>query len=123
MAGVRTWIGLTDALFTDNLNDPASRHLAMFRYSSAVGANIYAVTKDGTTINAVSTDVAASSSWFTLRMVSTAGGVDFYVNGVKTNSLTTNLPSEYMIMMIQVMTIAGAAVHFHIGSFTGVFNG
>jgi hypothetical protein len=124
LANVRTWIGLTDAPFTDDSEDPASRHLAMFRHSSAVGGNIYAVTKDGSTINAADTGIMAAASWFTLRMVGVSSGqVDFYINGVKTNSLTTHIPTVSLLLMIMVQTKADAAAYLRIGSISALFNG
>ena len=124
LTNVRTWIGLTDAAFSGGLDDPTGgRHLSMFRFSTGIGANIYAVTKDGTTINAASTGIAAAASWFSLRMVGQAGKVDFYVNGVKTNSLTANLPTADLLAMVLVAACSGAAAYLRFGSISFEFNG
>jgi len=124
LTNVNAWIGLSDATFDGHTENPVSRHLALFRLSNPdVGANIYAVTKDGTTINAASTGIPAAAAWFTLRLVGAAGQVEFYVNGTKTNTLTANLPTSNLIAVVQVNTLTAAAAYLRLGSISAVFNG
>ncbi|MEN6560857.1 MAG: hypothetical protein ABFD52_08800 [Acidobacteriota bacterium] len=124
LTNVRTWIGLTDAAFTTDTEDPASRHLAMFRHSSAVGSNIYALVKDGTTLSASDTGIAAAASWFTLRIVAVSSGqVDFYINGTKVVSKTANLPTSNLLLMIMVMTTLDMVAYLRVGSISAAFNG
>jgi hypothetical protein len=123
LANFRAWIGLSDGVFNVDSDNPSGRHFSIFRFSTDVGANIYAVTKDGTTINAVDTGIAAAASWFSLRMVSTSGQVEFYVNGIKTNTLTANLPTTNMIALVQAMTLTTAPAYFRLGSIAAIFNG
>jgi len=105
----RLWAGLTDAHFTDNADDPASRHLAMFRWSYNVGggANWYAVTKDGTTINAQDTGVAfTADSEYVLRIWAEAGKVCFTINGGNKIELTSNLPGSSTPLLLELVAVS-----------------
>jgi hypothetical protein len=127
----RLWMGLADANFTDNSDNPASRHLAMFRWSYNVGsgANWYACTKDGTTLNAQDTGVAFSASTaYTLRIWAESGKVCFTINGGSKKELTANLPgsSTGLIPVIAFITnesLAGQDDEYDFGSFDIEWNG
>jgi len=125
----RWWVGLTDAHFTDNSDDPASRHLAMFRwsYNIGAGANWYACTKDGTTLNAVSTGVAFSiSTAYLLRIWAESGKVCFTINGGSKQELTSNLPGISTPLLLEAVAVSndGAAGWApRIGSAFVEFNG
>jgi len=124
LVGAKAWVGLTDSIWSDYLPDPASKHLAIFRYSVVHSPNIYACTKDGATLNAVDTGVAAAASWFTLRIRAvSASSIEFFVNGVKTNTLTANLPTASLILFVMVATAGSASKYLQLGSFFGSFNG
>jgi hypothetical protein len=124
LANAKAWVGLTDSTWNDLSEDPSGKHLAIFRYSSVAGSNIRAVVKDGTTINAVDTGVAAAASWFTLRIVAVSDSqIDFYINGTKTNGLTTNLPTSQMLLFVMVATSEAVVKYLRLGAFSGSFNG
>lgn len=124
IASVRCWVGLTDAIFTTATDDPASRHLAMFRFSTPTSPKYYTVTKDGTTINAAITNVDAGAAWTTLRIVApNANQIDFYINGVLKASHVANLPTAILIPWVAVQTLAVASAYIRVGSFFGSFNG
>jgi len=110
----RLWVGLTDAHFTDNSDNPASRHLAMFRwsYNIGAGANWYACTKDGTTLNAVDTGIAfAISTAYLLRIWAESGKICFTINGGSKQELTANLPGSSTPLLLEVLAVSndGAA--------------
>jgi len=125
----RWWIGLTDAHFTDNSDNPASRHLAMFRWSYNVGAgaNWYAVTKDGTTINAQDTGVAMSvSTAYLMRIWAESGKVCFTINGANKQELTVNLPGASTALLLEAIAVSNdgaAGWQPRIGSGYVEFNG
>jgi hypothetical protein len=94
-------MGLSDAKITSSTDNPASRHLAAFRWSYAVGggANWYACTKDGTTINAQDTGVAfAVDTVYKLRISTDGTNVYFYINGVLVATLSANLPGSTTVL-------------------------
>jgi hypothetical protein len=113
VAAVRFWVGLFSA--TPEASDDPAIHIAGFRFSTgASDPAIMAVAKDGTTINAVTTGVALNASGFyALRINARNNGtvLDYYVNGVLTNTLTTNLPtvSQMLAMRCQVTSLAAAS--------------
>ncbi len=124
LSSVCCWIGLTDATWTAAGGDPASRHLAIFRFASNTSPNIYSVTKDGTTINPVDSGVAAAAAWTTLRIVApNANQIDFYINGVLKASHVANLPTAILFPWAAVQTLAAASAYIRVGSFFGSFNG
>jgi hypothetical protein len=129
-ANTRLWVGVTDVGFADNNDNPASRHLAMFRWSYNVGsgANWYACTKDGTTMNAQDTGVAFSvSTVYTLRIWAESGKVCFTINGGSKKELTANLPgaSTNLIPAICFITNEGGATsdQYDLSSFYIEWNG
>ena len=119
----RYWLGLSDLQFAALGSNPASAHLAAFRLSTDISGNWYACTKDGTTINAVSTGVASSAAWVTFRIVGRTGAVDFYINGTLTNTLTTNLPTNQMIWCFTVETLGASYSYLRFGSMTVQIDG
>ena len=125
----RWWAGLTDAHFTDNSDDPASRHLAMFRWSYNVGsgANWYACTKDGSTLNAVDTGVAFSvSTAYLLRIWAESGKVCFTINGANKREFTSNLPGNSTPLLLEAVAVSNdgsAGWGPRIGSAFVEFNG
>lgn len=93
ISSTRAWFGFTDTspLSTD---DPASAHLAAFRYSTVAGdSNWMACVKDGSTLNAQSTGVAvAIDTMYLFRVETDASEIRFYINGTLVYTHTSNLP-------------------------------
>lgn len=60
IANQRIWVGFWSNTGNLTADDPGANHIALFRYSSAVGGNWYFCTKDGAVINAIDTGLAAA---------------------------------------------------------------
>ena len=95
---LRAWVGLfgaTDGVTVAGSDTPAANILG-FRLSPAgSGANWFGISgiSSPAARTAVDTGVAGNTTAITLKLVWTPGtGVDFYVNGTKVGSSTTNLP-------------------------------
>jgi hypothetical protein len=73
----------------------ASNAGAVFRYDSAVGTNIYAVSSNGAAETITDTGVVADYNGFrNMRIVwESASSVKFYIDGVLVATHTTNVPS------------------------------
>ncbi|MBI3320356.1 MAG: hypothetical protein HYZ89_07220 [Candidatus Omnitrophica bacterium] len=94
ITNLRIWVGLMST--TTSNSDTLNGQGFAFRYSSAVGPNWFAVTRDGTTQTATDTGLAvAASTDYLLRfdVNSAAGTVKFTVNGGNSTTLSTNLPA------------------------------
>jgi hypothetical protein len=94
ITNLRIWVGLFST--TQSNSDTMNGQGFAFRYSSAVGPNWFAVTRDGATQTATDTGLAvAASTDYLLRfdVNSAAGTVKFTVNGGNATTLSTNLPA------------------------------
>ncbi len=93
VSSMRAWIGFTDTA-PQSSDDPASAHLAMFRYSTgASDGDWMACVKDGSTLNAQSTGVAvATDTMYLFRIETDDSEVRFYIDGSLVYTHTSNLP-------------------------------
>lgn len=116
ITNARFWSGVFDnsvtAATVAGAADPAAASIAAFRYDSAVGTTWYAVVKDGATINAVSTGIAAATTSIRFKIIVNASAAYFYINDVLTNVLVANLPvgttlMQHLIVMTQTSGSGG----------------
>ena len=103
---IRIWISVHDGGSTTGTNsdDPASRSLMGFRFSTDAGdTNWRCCTKDGTTLNNQDSGVAPSTSGVTvLEMENTGSSVKFYINGTLVATSSSNLPSSTLALRYQI---------------------
>jgi hypothetical protein len=93
ISSTRIWVGFSDTA-PQTADDPASAHLAGFRYSTAAGdTNWMACVKDGATISATSSGVAvAIDTMYLFRIEMDSAEVRFYIDGTLVHTATSNLP-------------------------------
>lgn len=103
---IRIWVSLHDGSSTSgtNADDPASRQLMGFRFSTDAGdTNWRCCTKDGTTLNNQDSGVAPSTSGVTrLMMDHTGSSIKFYINGTLVQTISSNLPSSTAACRLQI---------------------
>ena len=103
---IRIWVSLHDGNSTSgtNADDPASRNLMGFRFSTDAGdTNWRCCTKDGSTLNNQDSGVAPSTSGVTrLMMDHTGSSVKFYINGTLVATSSSNLPSSTAACRLQI---------------------
>lgn len=98
IANIRIWAGFWDNA-TMNASNPAAREIAAFRFDTSVDGNWYFCVKDGTTMNAIDTGVAAAAATIYDMKISMSGGVAYWeitpFSGATTSGNTnSNLPQE-----------------------------
>lgn len=96
----RMWIGLTGgsggtAAQSTNMS-PSSLHCAAFRFFSTNSANWFAVTADGSTINAVDTGITVSTNYMVFRIKKVGSTWVFHTNDVPVMTNSANLPTAVM---------------------------
>ncbi len=99
LTSIRGWFGFFSGSPAAS-NDPAGLHLMAFRYAQGVDTNFMCCTKDGSTINAVSSGVlVAANTIYTLEMITNAAGnIEFYINGTLVYTSSSNLPTSSTTM-------------------------
>jgi len=134
ITGMRLWIGLVDADMTADTSDPASRHLAMFRFADDISPNWFACTKDGTTLNAVDTGTPfLANTIYEPRIWASPGGgkINFQLypqtmqDAWVTKELVDNLPGPTTLIGFEAVIFSHVtAVHdVGIGSMAIEWNG
>ena len=126
---VRIWVSLHDGSSTTgtNADDPASRNLMGFRFSTDAGdTNWRCCTKDGSTLNNQDSGVAPSTSGMTvLEMEHTGSSVKFYINGTLVATSSSNLPSSTAACRLQIYaetrTSAGKNIKVHAAAIVSTF--
>ncbi len=94
ITNLRIWAGLMST--TQSNSDTLNGQGVAIRYSSGVGPNWFATTRDGTTQTATDMGLAAAASTdYLLRfdVNSAAGTVKFTINGGNATTLSANLPA------------------------------
>jgi hypothetical protein len=100
ITSIRFWLGLFTAS-PASASDPASHHIAAFRYDTGVDGTAFwrTVTKDGTTINAAASSIAiAADTIYIFRIELDASAVRFYSGTTLVATHTTNLPTSSQTM-------------------------
>jgi hypothetical protein len=96
VADVRFWVGMFSAGSNPvNAADPASAHLAAFRYDTSTDGTAFwrCCTKDGTTISVTTTSVAvATDTMYLLWVEMDASEVRFFIDQSLVATHTSNLP-------------------------------
>lgn len=84
-----------------------------FEYSDNVNSGNWQIkSSNATTVTAVNTNTAASTSWVVLKIIANAAGtsIAYYINGseVANSPITTNIPALGIVPQIQFQTTVGA---------------
>lgn len=74
------------------------------RADAAAVANWYAVTRAGAAETAVDTTIVGDTSWHIYRIRRTGNVVEFYIDGVRRATITTNLPAVDVGLGIETVT-------------------
>ena len=121
-SNVRVYCGLSGVTetFLSNIQDPTSKHLAIFRYSTN-SANWFFITGDGgATLTLTDTGVAATTNDVRLTVKINAGTNCLgYINGVLVATHTTHLPNAALTPFILCNNVEAAAKGFRFYNFYG----
>ena len=80
-----------------------------FEYIAGTDTYWRMVTGNGSASTRTNTDITVvNNTWYTLRVVRTGSGVDYYINGVSKGSITTNLPDTALNFGFHVQTNTAA---------------
>jgi len=127
ITGVRIIFGWSSTFTFDTSDNPASTHLAAFRFSTGAGDTTWrALTKDGTTLNNQDSGVTvAADTKYILRIkVVTTSSIEFYINGTLVATSSSNLPTSTttlnLYMGVATNTTAGTARALRFNSFQAV---
>lgn len=128
IAGVRIWIGAFSTT-PEGADDPATVHLAGFRYSTGAGdVNWQVFTKDGTTLSAATDSgvAVATDTRYTFRIDSSdPTSIKFYINDTLVATKTLNLPTtstDLGMMMCATNTTAGTARNIKVSKLMYIAN-
>jgi hypothetical protein len=76
-----------------------------FEYIDSSDTYWMMVTGTGSASTRTATDITVvANTWYTLRVVRTATGVDYYINGVSKGSITTTLPDTALNFGFHIQT-------------------
>lgn len=119
LTNVRYWVSTANSAPT-SADDPASVHLAGFRYAPATDGTVFwrTCTKDGTTMTATATTVAVTvDTYYKFQIVFESAAVKFYINNTLVNTHTTNLPTATTGMgtFVALTNITGVARTMRLG--------
>jgi len=100
------FVGAMDAMTT------AVGNQDRYGFSFIAGTDTYwmMTTGSGSASTRTATNITVvANTWYTLRVVRTSTGVDYYINGVSKGTITTTLPDTALSFGFHLQTLAAAA--------------